>query len=111
MRTCELCDAEVTKFLARCEEHQRCDGCGTREGLCLYVGSLMCDDCRKIEMDRRVAAFDGDTSCTDNVVCPHCGREDGDSWELSEGKQECGDCGREFEMTRCVDVTYSTVKA
>ena len=59
---------------------------------------------------KRIAEFDGDTDYTDEVTCPHCGYKCSDSWEMSVGVHECGDCGREFEMERDVSVSYSTTK-
>lgn len=46
----------------------------------------------------------------DECVCPYCGAENGDSWELSgdSGITECGTCGRPFSYERCISVDYST---
>ena len=50
-----------------------------------------------------------DHDYTDEVVCPHCGYEFGDSWELGDGGElECDECGKEFEFYRHVEVTYCT---
>jgi DNA-directed RNA polymerase subunit RPC12/RpoP len=57
---------------------------------------------------KRIAEFDKDTDYTGEVVCPWCGYEHGDSWEMTEGETECGECGRKFEMTRDVSVSYCT---
>lgn len=54
---------------------------------------------------------------TDEIVCPYCGNEHGDSWEFNSNEQgslglyECGNCGKEFYVCRDVSVTYSTTKA
>lgn len=47
-----------------------------------------------------------------NIKCPYCGWEDQDSWEFDqeEGTTECGGCEREFNVTREIEVTYSTSK-
>jgi hypothetical protein len=43
----------------------------------------------------------------DNLTCPYCGYEDGDSFELSdEGETDCGRCGSEIEYERVVEVKY-----
>lgn len=44
------------------------------------------------------------------IKCPYCDWEDNDSWEFSEdsGVQVCGGCEKEFNVTRNVEVTYST---
>lgn len=49
---------------------------------------------------------------TDDIVCPYCGEEVGDSWEISSDSDtyECGGCGKTFYYTRDVTVTYSTDK-
>lgn len=46
----------------------------------------------------------------DGLVCPYCGYEDNDAFELSDddGTVECGRCGAEIHYTRNVEVTYST---
>jgi DNA-directed RNA polymerase subunit RPC12/RpoP len=44
-------------------------------------------------------------------VCPHCGYVHRDSWDMSEGVRNCNDCGREFDLTRHTEVTYTTTKA
>jgi transcription elongation factor Elf1 len=71
---------------------------------------VLCDPCHEKRVEKRIAEFDGDTDYTDEVICPHCGYEHSDSFEMSEGVRECSDCGREFEMERDVAVTYSTTK-
>jgi hypothetical protein len=35
---------------------------------------------------------------------------EGDSWEMSEGLRNCGDCEREYELIRNMEVTYTTAK-
>ncbi len=49
-----------------------------------------------------------DTDFTDEIVCPWCGYEHGDSWEFKEGEHQCGDCDRKFLMIKHVAVHYST---
>lgn len=46
-------------------------------------------------------------------VCPYCGEEASDSWELGSGREEdgemeCGHCNRLFHWSREISVTYST---
>ena len=52
---------------------------------------------------------------TNNLVCPYCGYEDRDSWEVYPGEEdlevcECGSCGKEFRAWRNISITYSTEK-
>ena len=58
-----------------------------------------------------------ETQGTTNAVCPHCGYEDRDSWEINFGPglegettEECGNCCESFIVCREVSVTYSTRK-
>lgn len=46
----------------------------------------------------------------DNIICPYCNYEDQDSWEFQEesGTQICGSCEKEFNVSRDIEVTYST---
>jgi hypothetical protein len=44
---------------------------------------------------------------TDEVVCPYCGAEVMDSWELPDCDDiECWECGKKFHYEREVTVTY-----
>jgi hypothetical protein len=53
-------------------------------------------------------------SYTNEIVCPHCGHEHSDSWEIGrhEGgdsfEGECAECEKKFGCERINDVTYST---
>jgi len=52
---------------------------------------------------------------TDKPVCPHCGHEHHDVWEWFRLGQECAthecdNCGREFDCSQHVEVSYSTSK-
>lgn len=44
------------------------------------------------------------------IKCPYCDWEDRDSWELDENEAivTCGGCEKEFNVTREIEVTYST---
>ena len=50
-----------------------------------------------------------------NIVCPHCGYEERNSWELREADfgeiMKCEDCGEWFIPEREVIINYSTSKA
>ena len=107
--TCKLCDKKATHIF-HCDEHYKCADCGTRDGLCTHTEAVLCSPCHEARVEKRVAAFDGDTDYTAEVTCPWCGYVCSDSWEISDGEQECSDCGREYEVERDVQVTYSTTK-
>lgn len=105
---CKKCDKEAT-HIWRCDEHYKCDVCGTREKLC-YRDGLTCDKCFKEIIYKKIKEFDGDTESTDEIICPYCGCEFGNSYEYFEGDLDCDDCGNTFEMTREVSVYYYTHK-
>lgn len=57
-----------------------------------------------------------DHEYTQEIVCPFCGSEWGDSWEIEPnnediGLMKCDDCGKQFYATRNIDITYVTEKA
>jgi hypothetical protein len=56
--------------------------------------------------------FEGDVDNTENIICPYCGYEDGDSWEHDEdeGEIDCGRCGAPFKYYRKREITYCTEK-
>lgn len=56
-----------------------------------------------------------DHEYTDEVVCPYCGYEYGDSWVYFSRndeavKIECDECGKCFRASQNVSVDYSTDK-
>lgn len=52
-----------------------------------------------------------DHTYTDEIVCPYCGCEFGDSNELGdEGDADCPDCKKEFKFWQNIEVTYCTQK-
>lgn len=58
---------------------------------------------------------DIDHEYTNEIVCPHCGYEYGDSWEYLESdgdtrEMECDECGEKFEAVLHLTVEYSTEK-
>lgn len=59
--------------------------------------------------------MDFNTYYTSNIVCPHCGHEDRDSWEVDFGPSldgdttvYCGRCEEEFNVSRNVEVSYTS---
>ncbi|MBU3720542.1 MAG: hypothetical protein FGM22_07250 [Burkholderiaceae bacterium] len=56
---------------------------------------------------------------TDEPVCPHCGEEVRDSWELFIPHQpndtvdghECEHCGKQFDIMRAISFSYTTLVA
>jgi hypothetical protein len=110
MFLCQKCGAKAQHW-KRCDEHYACDDCGTREGLCTHTEGVLCERCHTVRIENRVVRFKGSTSYTSEVICPHCGYTHHDSWELSEGERDCPDCNRTFELSRYVEVVYTTTKS
>ena len=64
---------------------------------------------------REDVVSEGESYAESEIVCPHCGYEHSDSWEVNDGEegdweQECHDCEKSFRCSRHVSVTYSTEK-
>ena len=57
-----------------------------------------------------------DLDWNDSPVCPHCGKEVRDFWELmldddgASTEIDCDYCDKPMKVTMCLDVTYSTAK-
>lgn len=58
-----------------------------------------------------------ETDYMDEPVCPHCGHRQRDAWEINlgpgiegDGEMECGECWKEFLISRHCSVSYSTSK-
>ena len=54
---------------------------------------------------------------TDFPICPHCGHEEKDAWEINfgeclDGDTEtcCNSCGKDYFVRRDVQIYYSTQK-
>ena len=110
LNECKICK-EPTGGLFRCEKHYCCDGCGLSKNLCYYTEGLLCNDCHKIRVEKRVIEFDGDTHFQWMIICPYCGMKYNDAFEWDDdGKRECDDCERIFEYERIVTIEYSTKK-
>jgi len=53
-----------------------------------------------------------DTDHTAEPICPYCGNETADEFQLhnDEACVKCEECGEEFSVVRFLDVTYCTYK-
>lgn len=54
-----------------------------------------------------------DCEYTNELVCPYCGEEQSDSWEILSNSDECGDtdcqyCNKNFDYSFSRSVSYST---
>jgi len=108
---CKKCKEKVDHLnVCRCDNCWICDDCGTRENLLYYCEGVLCSACHQARVNKRIENFDGDTEYTINIICPRCGYEVNDSWEIKDdsGDYECDDCGNEFSYERIVTVEYTT---
>lgn len=48
----------------------------------------------------------------DEITCPYCGDEGGDSWEIKEenGEEICYRCKKKFKWERYVSVSYNSFR-
>lgn len=58
---------------------------------------------------------EGECSYNASPICPHCGYEMQDAWELGlddgdDMEAECGRCGKKYRVTLYISVKYSTEK-
>lgn len=109
---CEKCgDVAESAYSWRCVGCCRCDSCETEEDLCHYVEGIYCSVCRAREVSRMVAEFDGDTKWEAEPVCPHCGDNVTEPYDLNDYDEiECARCEHPFETRRHVEIRYSTFK-
>jgi predicted RNA-binding Zn-ribbon protein involved in translation (DUF1610 family) len=50
-----------------------------------------------------------DHTLTRLAICPYCGYEHPDSWEIQEsGLMDCESCEKEFHVEKQVEVSYTT---
>lgn len=103
-----------------CDKHDVCRQCArTRQEITgtPWGGSTgwICTSCelrlRKIEIaERQEKGFEHEY--TQEVVCPYCGYEHSDSWEMSDDEtdRECPDCEKIFDYERIVTCEYSSSK-
>lgn len=82
-----------------------------------FTTGYHCPDCHKAIEDREkqkqanlYASGEEEPYNTDEITCPWCGHEQGDSWEAadSDDKCECGECGKIYSYERNYEVTYSS---
>lgn len=108
---CEKC-GKLSEHVFRCKDCNKCDICGTTENLIHNSYGLHCRKHYQELIDKDLKSFEGDTSYTDEIVCPYCGLEHTDSWELDsdDGEYTCERCEYEFSYSRNISVDYSTHK-
>lgn len=91
-----------------------CDMCGylmTKRWSETIDGKTYCRDCvpkKRLIDSGEPTEFDD----TDEIVCPYCGHRYEDSYECGGNdeyfEEERENCGREFNVTRIIDISYDT---
>ena len=121
---CEVCETgkyNAYKHQNLCEEHDVCVDCGVKRKDLQQSpwfsskGAFQCKPCEEKQRAARIAKrkeSEIDHEYTDEVVCPHCGYEFSDSWEMPESDDavDCPDCHEVFSMERNIEITYVTKK-
>ena len=71
-------------------------------------GYWKCPEC--VSYTAELALWENGQLATDEITCPWCGREFGDSWEYgdSDDSCECPECGKLFEYARETVATYTS---
>jgi len=107
----------------KCETHDVCINCGVRrkdldEIPWWHKEGIICKPCKKKEIQRTIEEFEkrlereGDffLDHNDSPICPYCGHEYGDAWELDPDTEEieCGYCDNTMKVDIYHEVTYST---
>lgn len=119
---CSECNGEPRGgSYIECDKHDRCSICGIkREEIkdeSVWGGSngWTCNRCKEIEdLEERKKAFDKlngkepDTSCNDDIICPHCGSKFGNDDIHETQDLDCEVCGGEFYLEVEYSVSYST---
>lgn len=95
---CKICGKEISIF-AHDYQDAMCSSC-----------------CKEAHYDELAQSLqeneETETNFEDEVVCPYCGNrmEDYDSFFIQQGDGECkcDECGKTFNFTTHIEVTYST---
>lgn len=108
---CEICGASADHW-RRCEDHYRCDRCGSREDMVFYVEGVFCATCWSEFVTELIARFDGETDYQSVPVCPYCGQREPDWWDRTwvgeDNEFECGRCRRSYHVEMFVIREFTT---
>lgn len=125
---CPKCEGREIKPWAMeemCEEHDRCIMCEIKrvdmdDAPWQKRLGIQCRPCREKEIKNQIEAFqkkleeEGDSilDFASEPICPYCGHEQSDAWEIGDGTEEidCGNCHQAMTFERDVEVTYTTGK-
>lgn len=115
MWKCKYCPNDVTHINVY-DDHYFCNICGKtpsdKEGY-FSEGKWWCISCWNTYVQYKVlecGQANTNTEYKSSAICPYCGKEVQDSWELKDGEYQCGRCNNTFEVTIIVTQEYSTKK-
>lgn len=54
--------------------------------------------------------LEGETSYTDQPICPYCRHEHRDGWEMEGGENYCDVCEKTFFLEILITVQYTTIR-
>ena len=96
----------------------KCISCGREiDSFDYKYRKQLCFSCAKKEYQNKLAEAlqdneETETNFEDEVVCPYCGHrikdEENDFVNWGEGDYDCPECGKTFEFTTHLEITYST---
>lgn len=95
---CRICNREISEY-----EHDY------QDGICLlcHKERYYDDLAQSLKENEEV-----ETDNEDEIVCPYCGNrmqdDDGYFAQQGDGEYECDECGKTFNFTANIEVTYST---
>ncbi len=120
---CPTCTGEKKLYsFYHCDKHNVCNTCGTHRSKLKGViawgtreGAFLCGNCEERERHASIAerqAKGFEHEYTGEVVCPHCGYEEVDSWEMHDhdDDRECPDCKQKYQYERIITCEYSSSK-
>lgn len=91
----------------------KCNICEQNESFNQLHGKYYCNKHYDESRSKLIQEGKGDYlhSYSPEIICPYCGYEYSDSWEMIDsGNETCEECGKEFKFERDVEVSYSTYK-
>ena len=98
--TCRICHKPTSNFNPYSPALQEIIG---------KAGDSVCDKC--IERIVALSEWQNEQDATDNLICPWCGYENRDSWELPDEDDdfyECPECGKTFEYAVEITRTFTS---
>lgn len=106
---CRVCGKKDPEHIFHCEDHYKCEDCGTKDHL-ITGERLLCGTCLTERIVKDMNNFHGDTDYTDEITCPYCGHVQMDSWESTEREYDCAHCEKPYNVQIFSERKYTTTK-